>query len=110
MNGNKYETALAEVRSVLDEMMTEYRYASEVEAAAVAVVERLIAKGIIQDTDPEELQRYRTGPLEPGRTIVGGPAGGPWTSRAERFEATKQWVLDEHGETLRRLGEGPDDD
>lgn len=32
-------------------------------------------------------------------------AGGPWTSRAERFEATKQWVLDEHGETLRRLGE-----
>lgn len=26
----------------------------------------------------------------------------------ERFEAIKEWVLTEHAETLRRLGEGPD--
>ena len=109
MNGNKYETALAETQSVLDEWLSGLPQALK-GPLAQQIVERLVAKGVIQDTDPEELQRYREGPLEPGRTVVGGPAGGPWTSRAERFEATKQWVLDEHGETLRRLGEGPSDD
>lgn len=52
---NRYDLALQEVRSVLNEMMTEYRYANEVDAAAKAVVDRLVAKGVIQSTDPDEL-------------------------------------------------------
>jgi hypothetical protein len=117
MDSNRYETAVSETRSVLGEWMDLLAEGQRIDSphardvVARKIVDRLVAKGIIQSTDPDDLQSaYREGPLAPGRTIVGGPAGGPWTSRAERFEATKQWVLDEHGETLRRLGEGPSDD
>jgi hypothetical protein len=49
--GNKYEQAVAETRSVLDEWLTGTYH----DIVATKVVERLIAKGIIQDTDPSEL-------------------------------------------------------
>ena len=105
MNGNKYETAVAETQSVLDEWLSGLPQALK-GPLAQQIVERLVAKGVIQDTDPEELQRYREGPLAPGRTIVGGDD----RTRAERFQEAKEWTLREHGETLRRLGEGPSDD
>jgi hypothetical protein len=66
---NKYELALYEVRSVLEEWLDPGMGTTEM---STAIVERLIAKGVIQSTDPEDLKDYRTGPLEPGRTIVGG--------------------------------------
>jgi len=65
---NKYELALAETKSVLSEW--DPRPLDDV--IAKRIVERLIAKGVIQSTDPEDLVDYRTGPLEPGRAIVGG--------------------------------------
>jgi hypothetical protein len=110
MNGNKYETAVAETRSVLGEWLTLLTEGQRIDSphsrdiVARQIVDRLVAKGVIQDTDPEEL-RYRTGPLEPGRKITGGER-----TRAERFQEAKEWVLTEHGETLRRLGEGPEGD
>jgi len=74
----RYDNAVSEVRSVLNEHMIEYRFASEVDAAAVAVVERLVAKGIIQSTDSDDLRStYRTGPLAPGHTVVGGDHAQP---------------------------------
>jgi len=39
---------------------------------AERIVERLVARGVIQSTDPEELG-YRTGPLQPGTRVTGGP-------------------------------------
>ena len=69
---NKYELALHEIRSVLSEW--DPRPMDDI--IATKIVERLVAKGVIQSTDPEDLQDYRTGPLEPGRKIVGG--GGDW--------------------------------
>ena len=64
----RYEKAVSEVQSVLSEchVTIDSRW------IATRVVERLVAKGVIQSTDPEELQQYRTGPLEPGRTVIGG--------------------------------------
>jgi hypothetical protein len=67
---NKYELALYETRSVLAEWTDEPFKDNGM--IAQQIVERLIAKGVIQSTDPEDLQDWRTGPLEPGRAIVGG--------------------------------------
>lgn len=64
---NKREQAEIEVRTVLREWLdTEWD-----DIVATKVVDRLIEQGLIQSTDPNELA-YRTGPLEPGRKIVGG--------------------------------------
>ena len=73
MTGNKYDLALQEVRSVLRETLDPDNWSvpSEFDLVATAVVDRLVAKGVIQSTDPEDLG-YRTGPLEPGRKITGG--------------------------------------
>jgi hypothetical protein len=73
MMGNKYETAVNEVRSVLAEWVADDRISSEFARGVLAdkVVQRLIAKGVIQSTNPEDLQ-HRTGPLAPGRSTVGG--------------------------------------
>lgn len=104
---NLYELAVAETKSVLNEWLDDPLRS---DALAEVVVERLIAKGVIQSTDPDELTDYwathepRTGALEPGRTVIGGP------TRAERFQEAMEWTLKEHGETLRRLGEGPNDE
>lgn len=65
---NKYELALAEVRSVLSEWMIP----GDTDRLSKDVVDRLVAKGVIQSTNPDDLKDFRTGPLEPGRTIVGG--------------------------------------
>ena len=70
---NKYELAVHEVESVLDEWLANYGDRLLVLPMAKAIAERLIAKGVIQSTDPEDLKDYRTGPLAPGRTVVGGP-------------------------------------
>lgn len=51
---NKYALAVAETRSVLGEWIPEYMDEHGA-AMANAVVERLIAKGVIQSTDPEDL-------------------------------------------------------
>lgn len=72
---NKFELAVAETQSVLDEWMTDTAvYPALHTAMAKAVVERLIAKGVIQSTVLNDLLDfrgpYRTGPLEPGQTIV----------------------------------------
>ena len=66
---NKYELALHETQSVLDEWLMDPEWHDIV---AKKVVERLIAKGVIQSTNENDLKDYRTGPLEPGRTITGG--------------------------------------
>ena len=77
---NKYELAVAETRSVLSEWMADDRIASEFSRGVLAgeIVERLVAKGVIQSTDPDDLRdfrgdNYRQGPLEPGSSTVGGP-------------------------------------
>lgn len=113
MNGNKYEQAVSETRSVLAEWMAMLTEGARVDSphardiVARNVVDRLVAKGIIQSTDPQDLvetgrivpePRYRTGPLQPGRTVVGDD------DRAQRFQEAKNWALTEHAETLRRLG------
>lgn len=75
---NKYELALRETKSVLDEWWEadDFHLAYSREMIAKQVVERLVAKGVIQSTDPDDLldfrTGYRTGPLEPGQTTVGG--------------------------------------
>lgn len=48
---NKYELALAETRSVLAEWLD----SGWDDIVAKKIVERLIAKGVIQSTDPDEL-------------------------------------------------------
>jgi len=48
---NRYESAVAEVRSVLSEW--DPRPLDDI--IADKIVERLVAKGIIQSTDPDEL-------------------------------------------------------
>ena len=86
MNGSKYETALAEVQSVLSEWMSTDPGADE-RRLAQQIVDRLVAKGVIQSTDPEELG-YRTGPLQPGRKVVPGdssPVGEYTGLAAEQF-------------------------
>jgi hypothetical protein len=65
---NKYELGLAETRSVL----SEWTIPGDTDRLSKDIIDRLIAKGVIQSTDPEDLQDYRTGPLEPGRKVVGG--------------------------------------
>lgn len=75
---NKYELALHETKSVLDEWWEadDFHLGYSREMIAKQIVERLVAKGVIQSTDPEDLQDwrsgppYRTGALEPGQTIV----------------------------------------
>jgi len=116
VNGNKYETALAEVRSVLDEWLTEEQPVWPVGydwngRLTREIVERLIAKGVIQSTDPADLTgetpvSVRRSALPPGRTVIGGDE----RTRAERFQEAKEWTLREHGETLRRLAEGPSEE
>jgi hypothetical protein len=76
---NKYEQAVNETRSVLDEWdvstpTSRITHEYTTPFIARAVVARLIAKGVIQSTDPDDLvePQYRTGPLAPGRVIVGG--------------------------------------
>ena len=76
---NKHELAVHEVESVLDEWLANYGDRLLVLPMAQAIVERLIAKGVIQSTDPNDLldfrstdDGYRTGPLKPGRTVVSG--------------------------------------
>jgi hypothetical protein len=71
---NKYELALAETKSVLDEwwLADDFDLALSREMIAKQIVERLIAKGVIQSTIENDLLDYRTGPLEPGRNVVGG--------------------------------------
>jgi len=83
---NRYELAVHEVRSVLAEW--DPRPLDDI--IATKIVERLVAKGVIQSTDPEELG-YRTGPLEPGRTIVGGRVQSP----TEAQEANRQGRLEQ---------------
>lgn len=75
---NKYELALRETKSVLDEWWEadDFHLAYSRELIAKQIVERLVAKGVIQSTDPDDLLDYRTGPLEPGRKIVGGTVSG----------------------------------
>jgi hypothetical protein len=51
MQGNKYQSAVTEVRSVLSDWMV----TGDTDHMAQAVVDRLIAKGVIQSTDPDEL-------------------------------------------------------
>lgn len=96
----KYDDAVAETQSVLAEWLVPFATGTggtwHVDLGA-AIVDRLVAKGIIQSTDPEELG-YRTGPLEPGRRIVGG-------DHAQRVAEARDWTLTEHAETLRRLGD-----
>ena len=117
MNGNKYETALAEVRSVLGEWMDLLDRGERIDSphsrnvVAERIVERLIAKGVIQSTDPADLTgetpvSVRRSALPPGRTVIGGDE----RTRAERFQEAKEWTLREHGETLRRLAEGPSEE
>ena len=69
MIANKYEAAKTETKSVLSEWLV----TGDTDRLAGDIVQRLIAKGIIQDTNPDELvePQYRTGPMAPGRTIVG---------------------------------------
>jgi hypothetical protein len=76
---NKYELALQETKSVLDEwwLADDFDLALSREMIAKQVVERLIAKGVIQSTIENDLRDfrgddYRTGPLEPGSHTVGG--------------------------------------
>jgi len=58
---NKYELAVAETRSVLSEWMADDRIASEFSRGVLAgkIVERLVAKGVIQSTDPDDLRDFR---------------------------------------------------
>lgn len=82
---NKYEQAVNETRSVLAEWLTLLADGERIDSpqsrdvVARRIVDRLIAKGIIQSTDPDELvaPQYRTGPLEPGRKIVPSRSGSP---------------------------------
>jgi hypothetical protein len=57
---NRYELAVHEVESVLDEWLASYGDRLLVGAMAKAITERLIAKGVIQSTNPEDLIDYRT--------------------------------------------------
>ena len=52
---NRYELAVHEVESVLDEWLASYGDRLLVLPMARVIVERLIAKGVIQSTDPDEL-------------------------------------------------------
>ena len=53
---NKFYPAVQEAKSVLDEWLPESEWAgARNRAIAEAVVQRLIAKGIIQSDDPDEL-------------------------------------------------------
>lgn len=105
MTMTKYDRALTEVRSVLREWFPILEWsttpADQNERAAKAIVDRLVAKGVIQSTDLDDLSeaQYRTGPLEPGRTVVGGD-----DDHKRRVAEARDWALTEHAETLRRLG------
>jgi hypothetical protein len=82
---SRYDDAVHEVESVLSEWRDSddnpswpVGYAWNDRIARV-IVDRLVAKGVIQSTDPDDLRGdqhihadYRTGPLEPGRKVVGG--------------------------------------
>ena len=77
---NKYELAVHEIESVLEEWNDSednpswpIGYAWNARIARV-ITDRLVAKGVIQSTNPDDLKDFRTGPLEPGRIIVGGEA------------------------------------
>lgn len=48
---NKYELALAEVRSVL----SEWTIPGDTARLSADIVDRLVAKGVIQSTDPDDL-------------------------------------------------------
>jgi hypothetical protein len=83
VNGNKYETAVVEVRSVLGEWLDLVSLGQRIDSPfgrdvlANKIVERLIAKGVIQSTDPDDLVTpvsVRRSALPPGRTVVGGDA------------------------------------
>lgn len=100
MNGNKYQTAMTEVRSVLDEWLTEDQMPSWPEGydwngrLTREIVERLISKGVIQSTDPADLAAetvvtVRRGALPPGRTVIGGdlvPEHPPTPGSVQRSE------------------------
>ena len=79
MTMTKYDRALTETRSVLEEWMGLLERGERVDSMhsrnvlAERIVQRLVAKGVIQSTDQDDLQQYRTGPLAPGRTVTGGP-------------------------------------
>src|SRR5215203_3388025 len=87
MIANKYEQAVNETKSVLSEWLSLLEDGQRVDSPHTRdvlsrrLVDRLVAKGLIQSTDPDELiePQYRTGPLKPGRTVVptrsGSPAG-----------------------------------
>jgi hypothetical protein len=111
VNGNKYETALQEVRSVLGEWLDLINDGERIDSphsrnvVAGKIVDRLVAKGLIQSTDPDDLRNYRTGPLTPGRTIIGGVDDEDRRAHEERVREAADWALNEHAETLRRLGE-----
>lgn len=86
---SRYDDAVHEVESVLDEWLAGYGDRILVLPLSKAIVERLVSKGAIQSTDSDELTDYwathsRTGPLQPGRTVVGGP------TEAELAEA-REW-------------------
>ncbi len=111
MTMTKYDRALQEVRSVLGEWADLVRAGERIDSpysrdiVTRKIVDRLVAKGVIQSTDEDDLREVRTGPLAPGRTIVGGDD----RTHAERVAEARDWALTEHAETLRRLGEGPSD-
>jgi hypothetical protein len=69
---NKYELALHETQSVLSEWLTTDPDEDQ-RRLAQRIVDRLVAKGVIQSTIENDLRDYRTGPLEPGRKTIGGP-------------------------------------
>jgi hypothetical protein len=56
---NKYELAMFEIKGVLDEWLTETTALIHVPLAR-EIVDRLIAKGVIQSTDPEDLVDARS--------------------------------------------------
>jgi len=93
MTGNKYEAALQEVRSVLGEWLDLIAEGQRIDSpfgrdvVAGKVVDRLIAKGIIQSTDQADLRNYRVGPLEPGRVIIGGDDDLPTPGSVQRSES-----------------------
>ena len=69
----KYEAAFHETHSVLSEWLPDAE-PWKLDTITRKVVERLIAKGVVQSTDPDDLVRdeHRTGALAPGRTVIGG--------------------------------------
>jgi hypothetical protein len=81
MTMTKYQRALQEVRSVLGEWADLVAAGQRIDSpfsrdiVSKQIVDRLVAKGVIQSVDEDDLREVRTGPLAPGRTVIGGDRG-----------------------------------